>query len=112
MSNVPDKTRPLLSTPSLPALAFLLRHPEYWPEGFVWDYRYRRQCALELASLTWDRPSGIIQALGLPRGVAVAIFIFLRPPFSWWRPLAWRGASAVRPPHVADAIERWLEGRA
>ena len=28
-----------LSKPSLHALSYALRHPDTWPEGFVWDYR-------------------------------------------------------------------------
>jgi hypothetical protein len=40
--------------PNLTALSYALRHPETWPEGFVWDYRDCKTCAIGLASKLWN----------------------------------------------------------
>lgn len=45
---------PDLATPSLPALAYLLRHPDLWPEGFVWSFPHARFCAMGLAARFWE----------------------------------------------------------
>lgn len=42
------------ATPTLEGLAWLLRHPRHWPEGFEWDYQYADQCAIGLASEYWS----------------------------------------------------------
>lgn len=55
---------PDLSTPSLEGLAYLLRHPEKWPEGFKWDYSECSQCAMGLAFHLWN--SQVIPRLDEP----------------------------------------------
>jgi hypothetical protein len=39
--------------PSLPALAYVLRHRELWPEGFVWNFIGCETCAMGLAFQIW-----------------------------------------------------------
>lgn len=42
-----------LESPSLEALSFVLRHPDTWPEGFVWDYSNCNHCAMGMARALW-----------------------------------------------------------
>lgn len=95
------------TTPSLRALADLLRHPEDWPERFgPWDYSDCRTCAMGLAfRMKWVRqPYDHFMGEGfhLNRSDATAIF----------RHLHQRRAdycmSNVTPEDVADAIDKHL----
>lgn len=45
-----------LGAPSLEGLAYSLRHPETWPEGFVWDFNECSSCAMGLAHALWNGP--------------------------------------------------------
>lgn len=38
---------------SLHALSYALRHPDTWPEGFVWNYHRCESCAMGLAHQLW-----------------------------------------------------------
>jgi hypothetical protein len=40
-------------TKNLARLSTLLRNPQLWPTGFVWDYEHIDQCALGLAGRLW-----------------------------------------------------------
>ena len=53
-----------LSKPSLVALSYCLRHPETWPEDFVWDYSKCQQCAMGLAHQLWSQaiPAAVIKS--------------------------------------------------
>lgn len=118
----------LSQKPSLVALAYALRHPETWPEGFVWDYGSCADCAMGLASELWsDRKSPdpddsdamrswIAREMALPLGRADDIFFGLAPivtkkvKVGWFRSRTegkpdW---DAVYPEDVADAIDRYL----
>lgn len=82
-----------LDKPSLHALSYALRHPDTWPENFVWDYNDCQQCAMGLANAFWhkgrhqksgkntegyefERPyiSRAAKDFGIPYGKAVEIF--------------------------------------
>ena len=39
--------------PSLKNLSYILRHREWWPDGFEWDYRYCASCAIGLCEKLW-----------------------------------------------------------
>jgi hypothetical protein len=41
-------------TPSLENLSYILRHREWWPEGFRWSYKYCGHCAIGLCHELWD----------------------------------------------------------
>lgn len=43
-----------LDKPSLHALSYALRHPDTWPEGFMWNYNQCHQCAMGLAHQLWN----------------------------------------------------------
>jgi hypothetical protein len=45
-----------LSKPSLPALAYHLRHRETWPPGFKWFFPFDSGCALQLMLRIWAVP--------------------------------------------------------
>jgi hypothetical protein len=40
-------------TPSLENLSYILRHREWWPEGFRWNYKYCGHCAIGLCGKLW-----------------------------------------------------------
>lgn len=42
-----------LDKPTLHGLSYALRHPDTWPEDFVWDYNDCNQCAVGLACNLW-----------------------------------------------------------
>jgi hypothetical protein len=42
-----------LDRPNLVALSYALRHPETWPEDFVWDFDNCDACAMGLARELW-----------------------------------------------------------
>lgn len=42
-----------LSKPDLANLAYVLRHPDTWPKGFIWNFGRCDQCAMGLAHLLW-----------------------------------------------------------
>lgn len=48
-----------LGTPSLDGLAYALRHPETWPEGFVWDFSQCDNCAMGLAHALWCKTGSL-----------------------------------------------------
>lgn len=40
-------------TPSLENLSYILRHREWWPEGFEWGFAECRTCAIGLCQELW-----------------------------------------------------------
>ncbi len=120
-----------LSKPSLHALSYALRHPDTWPEDFVWDYRQCDQCAMGLAHALWNS----IPEVGLDNGATVMARSFAMPykaadaiffGSSKWLPtkdkvkttgsLWWKeekvtrvsNLKAVTPDMVADQIDAYL----
>jgi hypothetical protein len=70
-----------LTKPSLPALAYLLRHEELWPEGFEYDWRTVKRCGMGLVMAVW--PSyvsltttyAMVEVFGIDHSTALDIFI-------------------------------------
>src|SRR5262249_35156841 len=93
----------LLEKPSFPGLAYLLRHKELWPEGFVWDFCRLRDCAWGLASRYWgfDFDSSPKEIFGLGVFRSWALFCGL------WAIGKGRSA-AITPEMVAARIDRML----
>lgn len=112
------------STPSLVALSYALRHPETWPEGFVWEYNNCRKCAMGLAIQLWhmhannyasDRQemrrnwkSWAARNFALPLESAEAIFFDTRASWKLSAPISSLLMGAVTPTHVADAIDAYV----
>jgi hypothetical protein len=103
---------PTLDKPSLAALSFALRHPETWPEGFVWDYGNCETCAMGLANRLWggilnkepyagESACRMASVFGIRQEKAFEIFIFA--PAN--RQLRLRG---VTPTQIADLIDAHL----
>jgi len=89
------------STPTLRALAYMLRHPETWPENFVWDYKSCDKCALGLMEQVWDvRPMDLGVSFEDERD------IFFNP--CSWRSLWFPSFTSVTPRVVAGRIDRYL----
>lgn len=111
-----------LDKPSLHALSYALRHPDTWPEGFIWDYHDCRHCAMGLAHCLWRSipapkfstgASVMARSFGLPYAEAKEIFM----GEGAWVPkqrvgFLWLGTEpnhdAVTPEMVADQIDKYL----
>ena len=114
MSTLDDRVTSLLAKPSLEGLAYALRHPQVWPEGFKWSYAHCETCAMGMAVELWSLRvkeegnatyrNAICNAIEIERTVATKIFCELGPAL---------GASMwdVTPEHVADAIDAYLAQR-
>ncbi len=109
-----DGTPPVpdLSVPSLENLAYVLRHRETWPQGFVWDYRYSPSCAMGLTHMLWP---GSRLYFNLPDEITFKVRTpdtILRP--RWPLSMFCVGRSVpgdfcgVQPEHVAAAVDRLL----
>lgn len=108
-----------LDKPSLHALSYALRHPDTWPDGFVWDYSYCGQCAMGLAHLLWKETVGrpdtyngaslMARAFAIPYEEARDIFLEGRgaPRYCLVGP---RNIDAQTPERVADQIDKYLKG--
>jgi len=75
-----------IDKPALHNLAYVLRHPELWPEGFVWNFNRCNSCAMGLAHQLWfatakwsdrneEAPSYMARAFAMPLGEAKEIFM-------------------------------------
>jgi hypothetical protein len=112
-----------LDKPSLRALSYVLRHPNTWPEGFIWNYDNCESCAMGLAHELWDvsetenknAASIMSRTFGISYEEADSIFMGQvrgKPaPWreygpKWWRSTVPRGD--VSPEMVADAIDSYL----
>jgi hypothetical protein len=91
--------------PSISTLAYVLRHPELWPENFSWDYSSAPHCAMGLAHRMWPQQIGsmethcVSQALKFSEQDACRIFIRGNPGFLGIR-------SRTEPAQIARALER------
>lgn len=111
-----------LDKPSLHTLSYALRHPDTWPEGFVWKYSSCRQCAMGLAHQLWqnkipqsyleDGASVMARSFAMPFEVAETIFLNCSWPYRLAGLLIFpgvgRGYGSVSPEMVADEIDRYL----
>lgn len=100
--------RPDLSVPSLQGIAWLLRHQEAWPSGFVWKFSSFGQCAIALGKAHWPKQKRTVatflswRAFGLSHADTYTIFVegalqSLRYPIS-----------AAR---IADRIDAYLAAK-
>ena len=99
-----------LDKPSLRGLAHVLRHREFWPEGFVWYYGNYNTCAYGMSVRLWDgyiKKVGVFDfdeemasAFSIPDNVAVLIFMDCGQPKV--------PRSAVTPEMVAADIDTYL----
>jgi hypothetical protein len=107
-----------LDKPSLHALSYVLRHPDTWPDGFVWDYRYCDQCAMGLAHELWkdkvadtdiyNGASIMARRFGMAFEEARAIFMEARgAPRRYF--IGPRNYDAHTPERVADQIDAYLK---
>lgn len=107
-----------VSRPSLENLAYCLRHPDTWPEGFYWDYGKCERCAMGLAHELWssipeasNETGASIMARAFHMSYEAAHTIFFG---SAWRKRKFFGGyfypphSTITPSMVADAIDKYL----
>lgn len=110
-----------LDKPSLHALSYALRHPDTWPNGFVWNYTFCDQCAMGLAHLLWNigragKSNGatiMARAFAMPYTKAEDIFFKTNRAFANRRVLHLFPADykTVTPDMVADQIDKYLKGK-
>ena len=100
-----------LDRPSLGALAFLLRHPETWPDGFTWRFAEAGCCAMGLAWRVWRPGSsapwfgGVAELLGIPARAAFALFV---DPSLWSVHLVGADHAGITPEMVADELDQYV----
>ena len=117
-----------LNKPSLHALSYVLRHPDTWPKGFVWDFSECEQCAMGLASVLWTdivrsdslrtALSSVAREFAMPYEEAKKIFhggawtpVKQEPWRFFWLRTHW-DFDKVTPDMVADQIDKYLAERA
>jgi hypothetical protein len=95
--------------PSIGALAFILRHKELWPKGFVWDYNACTTCAMGIAQRLWpeqiEHGWDTAKVLGMSRADARRIFEGGDHRL-WYR--ARRYIEGIRPENIADLLDEVL----
>ena len=110
-----------LDKPSLENLSYCLRHPETWPEGFVWNYKDCETCAAGLAHELWksipktDRGnivSVMANKFSIPYSIAMSLFMNANHnrPTKWFFGLVQTPIlqSSVTPEMIADDIDTYL----
>lgn len=117
-----------LDKPSLENLSYVLRHPDAWPEGFVWDFSDCETCAMGLARGLWDKidfpvdsydankhaVSAVARAFAMPYAKAKNVFMgdSFDVPFktegTWWWKTSYPDWSDITPEMVADQIDEYL----
>lgn len=98
------------STPSLRSLSFALRHPETWPEGFVWDYSLCTKCAAGLAMRLWVNMEQTRSGSMIGFWAAREFSIPMEPANRIFRRLGHINLcddKDITPIHVADAIDAY-----
>lgn len=97
--------------PSLKNLSYILRHKEWWPEGFAWDFRYCSHCAMGMCEELWSKPTFLLSdaEFCFEEGNG----IFSRPVSMWKMPFRrhWTRMEAVTPEMVADRIDAYLASK-
>lgn len=122
--------------PTLENLSYALRHPETWPEGFIWNYADCDNCAMGLARKLWNTPGTnkqtgatiMARTFAMPYEEAKSIFMGLAPDGSgadwlphiekkeieghlWWKKLKTTSScdlTNVTPEMVADQIDEFI----
>lgn len=84
-----------LDKPSLGNLSYALRHPDTWPEGFVWNYGECDQCAMGLAHALWKQ---------VPKAVKSTGASFMARTFA----IPFDAASSIFMGHVGACRARWI----
>ena len=92
-----------LDVPSLPALAYALRHPETWPDSFVWNYAQCESCAAGLIHELWNEGrhgtfTTAAKIVNLPRNSEGFLFLGVGLEFDTMM-------QDVTPEMVADVID-------
>ncbi len=106
------EARPDLTTPSIRGLAWLLRHQEHWPKGFVWSYSHCTTCAMGLAHRLWGQFWG--REPGSSEGyVSFTAHVLIMSTSAVWTIFQdlrdeHRGLWGVTPEQVADALDAYL----
>lgn len=119
-----------LNKPSLASLSYMLRHPDTWPEGFIWNYGYCEHCAMGLAHALWRTPTAtketgasiMARTFAMPYEAANSIFMgkgewaprkdtsYVKGAL-WWKHKVEQSVSnheAVTPEMVANQIDKYL----
>jgi len=110
----------IMDTPNLVGLSYALRHPETWPEDFVWDYNNCKKCAMGLATELWKMNQPVVEkgeSEGKLRSVKVTwIAKKMAIPFREARRIFWEMGPAkgvpqadINPDDIADAIDVYLK---
>lgn len=101
--------------PTLPALSYVLRHPELWPAGFKWNYDFCTSCAIGLTFRLWPDSVGLVggsdlhavmRLMNMSKHDANTLFSELKERFPR---LSHR--REITPLHVANAIDSYVASK-
>lgn len=108
---------------TLSILAYNLRHPETWPEGFTWEFNFCDSCAMGLALQlfasiadvdTWEQEDWVswtARKFAMPYEEVERIFVtnqWATVPFFFGRFTRRVPMERITPGMVADEIDRYL----
>jgi hypothetical protein len=95
--------------PSLQSLSYILRHREWWPDGFVWDFKFHTSCACGLAYRLWPQLRLIDLFIRDDDFKHIFIRADTKPPVKvWWLYERTRYHTEVTPDMVADQLDEFL----
>lgn len=94
---------------SLEGLAYILRHRELWPEGFVWNYNDCDQCAMGLAAeLFAPELIGQVCTSDIDKMFHVDLSLEEKGIFTELGGIIGKSMNSITPEDVADAIDGML----
>jgi len=105
-------TVPDLSKPSMAALAYVLRHPQMWPEKYAkrgWCFTDCRQCAMGLTAVLWPHAMQLSNTTGRMQG---AVNPFSLPTISKLFNLNYAQAKDIfvlAPPAAQESPEKFAD---
>lgn len=99
-----------LDTPSLEGLAYVLRRPELWPEGFVWNFGDANFCAMGLTIRLWGCTTSTPWGMADTLPPCTLVMSEMMPPLTEDDALRLFVTvdGGYKPRDIADGIDRYL----
>lgn len=110
----PIKPEMLAPLKSLKGLAYILRHKEYWPKDFEWEFSNCGKCAMGLAvqiwsKASWPNTSSVAQILNCEATPKLRKIFLAGEGVYGAKDSSDAEWDKITPAMVADAIDKYLE---